>query len=69
MPKDDPEVDDPMQLVGMELPVAGPEALGLMVECFAEEFAALGHDRDPDLGLFRDPFYGAAHGARPGCGL
>ena len=62
MPHDDPDPQDPMLLVGVELP--GDEASQVeMVYGFAEEFARMGFDQEHILGLFRTPFYAGAHGA------
>ena len=61
MPFDDPDPTDPQMLVGVMLP-SGPEAMRDMAYVFAEEFARLGHTRDEILRLFRNPFYGGAHG-------
>ena len=62
MPHDEPDPTDPPMLVGMVLP-SGPEAMTDMAYVFAEEFARLGHSRERIVALFRDPFYGGAHGA------
>ena len=74
-PYDDPEGDvdgtiannfdhgtDPNVLVGVMLP-ADAEATREMAYVFAEEFARLGYTREQLLWLFRNPFYGGAHGA------
>ena len=62
MPYDDPEVDDPQELVGVELP--GDEAVTLdMAAAFADEFAQLGYTRPQILGLFRRAEYTGAHQA------
>ena len=62
MPYDDPEPDDPHELVGVELP--GDESVTReMAAAFADEFAQLGHDRSQILALFREPFYVGAHQA------
>jgi len=62
MPYDDPDPTDPNVLVGVMLP-ADAEATTEMAYVFAEEFARMGHDRREILGLFKNPFYGGAHGA------
>jgi hypothetical protein len=49
-------------LVGVLLP-ADAEATRDMAYVFAEEFARLGHSREQLLWLFKNPFYGGAHGA------
>ena len=61
MPYDDPEGNDPHELVGVVLP--GDEtSTREMARAFAEEFVQLGWKRDQVLGLFRNPFYAGAHG-------
>ena len=62
MPFRDPDPTDPNMLVGVMLP-ADTEAMRDMAYVFAEEFARLGHTREQLLGLFKNPFYGGAHGA------
>jgi hypothetical protein len=62
MPFNDPDPTDPHELVGVVLP-AGPEEVRDMAYAFAEEFARFGHHRDQILWMFRNPFYGGAHGA------
>ena len=62
MPYDDPEVDDPQELVGVELP--GDETVTFeMAAAFADEFAQLGFTRPQILGLFRRAEYTGAHQA------
>ena len=56
------EYDDPMELVGVELP-AGEEAMREMAYVFAEEFARLGFDEKRLLRLFKNPFYAGPHRA------
>ena len=58
----DPDPTDPNVLVGVVLPADG-EAMREMAYAFAEEFARMGHDRQQILALFKNPFYGGAHGA------
>ena len=59
---DDPEPDDPHELVGVELP--GEESVTReMAAAFADEFAQLGLGRDQILALCRKPFYSGAHQA------
>ena len=62
MPYKDPDLTDPNMLVGVMLP-ADAEAMRDMAYVFAEEFARLGYTREQLLGLFKNPFYGGAHGA------
>ena len=62
MPYDDPEADDPQELVGVELP--GDETVTLeMAAAFADEFAQLGFTRPQILGLFRRAEYTGAYQA------
>jgi hypothetical protein len=62
MPFDDPEIDDPNELVGVELP--GDETVTLeMAAAFADEFAQLGFTRPQILGLFRRAEYTGAYQA------
>jgi hypothetical protein len=58
----DMEADDPMELVGVVLP-ADLEATREMAYVFAEEFARMGYDRNRLFSVFKNPFYGGAHGA------
>ena len=58
----DPDPTDPNMLVGVMLP-ADAEATRDMAYVFAEEFARLGYTREQLLWLFKNPFYGGAHGA------
>ena len=62
MPYDDPDPQDPMMLVGVELP-ADRETQVEMAYAFAEEFARLGYSGPQILSLFREPFYAGAHEA------
>jgi hypothetical protein len=62
MPYDDPEAEDPQELVGVELP--GDEAVTYeMAAAFADEFARLGYTRPQILALFRKAEYSGAHRA------
>lgn len=62
MPYKDPDPNDPDVLVGVVLP-AHVEAIREMAYVFSEEFIRLGYDGKHLLGLFKNPFYAAAHGA------
>lgn len=62
MPFKDPDPTDPNMLVGVMLP-ADAEATRDMAYVFAEEFARFGYTREQLLWLFKNPFYGGAHGA------
>src|SRR5678815_5041299 len=62
MPFKDPDPTDPDMLVGVVLP-ADAKATRDMAYVFAEEFARMGYGRDQLHWLFKNPFYGGAHGA------
>jgi hypothetical protein len=62
MPFKDPDPTDPNMLVGVMLP-ADADATRDMAYVFAEEFARMGYGREQLLWLFKNPFYGGAHGA------
>ena len=62
MPYQDPDPTDPNMLVGVLLS-ADAEASRDMAYVFAEEFARLGYTPEQLLWLFKNPFYGGAHGA------
>lgn len=51
------EEDDPMEMIGVQLPNQTEEQLRDMALCFAEEFAREGWDRERLLKMFRTPFY------------
>ena len=62
MPYDEPEPDDPHELVGVELP--GDESVTReMAAAFADEFAQLGFTRPQILVLYRKTEYAGAHQA------
>lgn len=50
----EPEGDDPMELVGHEVPGGDPETLA---RCFIEEYALIGMGEAEILELFRQPVY------------
>jgi hypothetical protein len=62
MPFKNPDPTDPNMLVGVMLP-ADAEATRDMAYVFAEEFSRLGYTREQLLWLFKNPYYGGAHGA------
>ena len=61
MPYDDPDPQDPMMLVGVELPTDRPAQVD-MAYAFAEEYARLGYAENQIMSLFREPFYAGANG-------
>jgi len=62
MPYDDPDLNDPQELVGHLVPGC-PESIRDMAYVFAEEFARLGFGRARILHIFRNPHYAGAYGA------
>ncbi len=62
MPYGRPDPDDPNILVGVRLPT-DEDGLVEMAYTFAEEFAALGHDQDRILRMFKNPRFGGPHAA------
>ena len=62
MPYYEPDLTDPNVLIGVVLP-GGAEATREMAYVFAEEYARMGYDGNRLLGLFKNPFYSAAHDA------
>ena len=58
MPKDEFDLEDPMELVACEVPL-GEEHMLTMAECFIEEFRRMRWTAPAVYSLFRDPhFYG-----------
>lgn len=51
------ESDDPMEMVGYEIPGQSEAALRDMALCFAEEFVRDGLDEGKIMSLFRNPYY------------
>jgi hypothetical protein len=62
MPYDDPDIDDPQELVGVELP-GDASVTCEMAAAFADEFAQLGFTRPQILALYRRAEYAGAHEA------
>ncbi len=62
MPYGRPDPADPNILVGVRLPT-DEDGLVEMAYTFAEEFAALGHDQDRMLRMFRNSRFGGPHAA------
>ncbi|MBI4549512.1 MAG: hypothetical protein HY714_01115 [Candidatus Omnitrophica bacterium] len=57
MPKHEMDPEDPMEMVGIELPAQSEAEVRDMALCFAEEFARDGWGEDALLNLFRNPLY------------
>ena|SRR3989338_1818849 len=51
------EPDDPMEMIGVELPAQSEAQLRDMALCFAEEFVREGWGEEPLMKLFSNPFY------------
>jgi hypothetical protein len=62
MPYDDPDPEDPQELLGVELP-GDATVTREMAGAFADEFAQLGYSRAQILALYRQPHYAGAHRA------
>lgn len=60
MPKDEFALDDPMELVGVEVP-AEEDTVDEMARCFVEEFVRLGYPDKVILHLFKSPFFAGSH--------
>lgn len=56
MPKDEFDLQDPLELNGAVFPTE-EDTSGAMCECFIEEFMRLGYGPEQILALFRDPNY------------
>lgn len=56
MPKDI-EPDDPLEMVGIELPGQSEAQLRDMALCFAEEFVREGYSEERLMRMFKNPFY------------
>ena len=57
MPKDEFDPEDPMELVGVEVPTDPDEAMDDIVQ----EYLMMGYKPAQILFLFRSPYYGATH--------
>ncbi len=56
MPKDEFDLDDPLELSGVAL-ATDEDTTDAMCECFVEEFMRLGYNHRQLLALFRNPHY------------
>ena len=63
MPYQEIDADDPLEIIGVELPTSDNASVREMAECFIEELFRLGHTAELILAVFRNPFYGSAHSA------
>jgi len=60
MPKDEFDLDDPMELSGVAL-WTEEDTTDAMCECFIEEFLRMGYNHKQVLALFRIPHYLGPH--------
>lgn len=57
MIKKELEPDDPIEMIGVEIPDQSEEQLRDMALCFAEEFVREGWTQEKLFKMFQDPFY------------
>ena len=57
MPKKEFDPEDPIEMIGIELPNQSEAELRDMALWFAEEFAREGWSKERLLKMFKDPFY------------
>ncbi|OGW86296.1 MAG: hypothetical protein A3C35_01810 [Omnitrophica bacterium RIFCSPHIGHO2_02_FULL_46_11] len=57
MPKEEIDPEDPMEMVGIELPGQSEAQLRDMTLSFAEEFVREGYDEEKLMSMFQNPFY------------
>jgi len=57
MPKNEIDPEDPLELIGVELPMQSESQLRDMAVCFAEEFVRDGWDEEALMRMFKNPFY------------
>ena len=55
------EEDDPVEMIGVQLPNQSEEHLRDMALCFAEEFVREGWDEKQLLKMFQNPLYQGPH--------
>jgi hypothetical protein len=60
MPKEEIDVEDPLDLVGMVLP-GEPGQVELMAECIVDEYLRLGWQEARLMTLFENPMFMATH--------
>jgi hypothetical protein len=60
MPKHEPSPQDPMELIGAEVPT-DEDGLLLMANCFIEEYVRMGYDDAQIMRLFKNPFFRGTH--------
>ena len=61
MPYREPDPEDPMQRVGVTIPVEDDSSCREMAACFAEEYARQGWNRRRLLEMFSSAFYSGPH--------
>ncbi len=55
------EEDDPVEMIGIQLPNQSEKQLHDMALCFAEEFVREGWDKEQLLKMFQNPLYQGPH--------
>jgi hypothetical protein len=61
MPKNEPDLSDPMELAGVAFEDPSGTSVSIMAECFADEFLNLGHAPQEVMELFRSSEHRLAH--------
>jgi hypothetical protein len=61
MARKESEVDDPIEMIGIQLPHQTEEQLREMALCFAEEFVREGWSEERLLKMFKNSFYQGPH--------
>lgn len=57
MARKESEADDPIEMIGIQLPNQTEEQLRDMALCFAEEFVREGWSKEKLIKMFKNPFY------------
>ncbi|MCA9404997.1 MAG: hypothetical protein KC684_00535 [Candidatus Omnitrophica bacterium] len=57
MARKESEADDPIEMIGIQLPNQTEEQLRDMALCFAEEFVREGWSEEKLVKMFKNPFY------------
>ena len=61
MPKNECDPEDPLELIGVEIPAGTEDELRDMALCFAEEFVRNGWGRERLMAIFKNPVYQGPH--------
>lgn len=60
MPKNEPSISDPLELIGVTVPTGESELL-FMAECFIEEYIKIGYSDTQIMNFFQNPFFRGTH--------